>query len=91
MYTSPRSKSNGNGNSNGAASKADAIQAVEEAFSAELEVHLSRLEGDGSIRQGLRQSIASLLRQVLGRVRQTKGEVDTEEMVANMQRGARAQ
>jgi hypothetical protein len=67
-------------------STADAIQAVEEAFSAELEVHLSRLEGDGNIRQGLRQPISGLLRQVLERVRQSKGEVKIEEMVANLQR-----
>ena len=64
----------------------EAVRVVEDAVAVELEVHLSRLENDGGIRQGLRQPVSALLRQVLGRVRQTQGNVSSEEVVANLQR-----
>ena len=76
LSTDSESKSNGNEAAHSVTekeSRAEVIQAVEEAFSTELEVHLSRLEDDSSIRPGLRQPISSLLRQVLERVRQSKG------------------
>ena len=66
----------------------EAVRAVEDAVAVELEVHLSRLESDGAIRQGLRQPVSALLRQVLGRVRQTQGSVQSAEVVSNMQRVA---
>ena len=62
---------------------------MEDAVSVELEVHLSRLESDGGIRQGLRQPVSALLRQVFGRVRQTQqgaGVGEAGEVTASMQR-----
>ena len=78
LSTDSESKSNGNENGNAHSvsekeSREEVIQAVEEAFSTELEVHLSRLEDDSSIRPGLRQPISSLLASVRTECARAKG------------------
>lgn len=44
--------------------KMEKLQSIEDAVAMEMEIHLSRLENEAGIRQGLRQPMSSLLRQV---------------------------
>ena len=65
-----------------------ALNKVEDAIAVELEIHLSRLQGEGSVDgvgATLRQPMSSLMRQVLARVRTTRVAPDTQSMVQNIQ------